>query len=138
MDDFRTELSALVDAMREDGVEPSFLIVDLDGIDHIKKTHGAESVEKFRDAATGAIAAAGGNCDTFTYGEERIVAILGGFGRLKTFALIDKLRRILPLLGQSFDCVLRPEFDVLDLDEQGVAGLVGQLAKLTRHRDVAA
>ena len=138
MDDFRTELTAVVDAMRESGVEPSFLVVDLVGMDYIKRTHGAESVEKFREAATGAISSAAAECDTFTYGDERIIAILSGFGRLQTFALIDKLRRILPLLGQSFDCALHPEFDVLDLDEQGVAGLVAQLAKLNRNREAAA
>ena len=138
MDDFRMQLTAVIDAMREAGSEPSFLVVDLDGIEFIKKAHGDDSVERFREAATGAISNAAGECDTFRYGDERIVAILGGFSRLRTFALIEKLRRMLPLLGQSFDCVLRPEFDVLDLDEQGVAGLVAQLAKLTRDREAAA
>jgi GGDEF domain-containing protein len=138
MDDFRMQLTAVIDAMREAGSEPSFLVVDLDGIEFIKKTHGDESVARFREAATGAISNAAGGCDTFRYGDERIVAILGGFSRLRTFALIEKLRRMLPLLGQSFDCALRPEFDVLDLDEQGVAGLVAQLAKLTRDREAAA
>ena len=138
MDDFRNELTAVVDAMREAGREPSFLVIDLDGVEYIKKAHGEESVERFREAATGAISNAAGECDTFRYGDERIVAILAGFGRLQTFALIDKLRRMLPLLGQSFDCVLRPEFDVFELDEQGVAGLVAQLARLTRDREAAA
>jgi hypothetical protein len=139
MDDFRLELGAVVDAMREAGTEPVFLIADLDGMAHIKKVHGAESLDTFRAAAIDAISAAAGGCDTFTYGEERIVAILGGFGRLQTFSLIDKLRRALPLLGQSFDCILRPEFDVLEYDAQlGVAGLVAQLGKLKRYQDEAA
>jgi hypothetical protein len=55
------------------------------------------------------------------YGEERIVAILAGFDRLRTFAMIEKLRRGLPLLAQSFDCFLRPEFDVLEYDAAPVA-----------------
>ncbi|MHB8375931.1 MAG: hypothetical protein ACYDEB_03135 [Dehalococcoidia bacterium] len=138
MDEFRTELTAVVDAMRAAGVEPVFLVVDLEGIAAIRQMHGAASLDTFREAAIGAISAAGRGCDTFTYGDERIVAILAGFARLQTFALIEKLRRALPLLGQSFDVVLRPEFDVLEYDEQqGVAALVAQLAKLTRHRDAA-
>ncbi len=139
MDDFRLELGAVVDAMREAGSEPVFLIADLDGMAYIKKTHGAESLDTFRAAATEAISAAGGGCDTFMYGEERVVAILAGFGRLQTFSVIDKLRRALPLLGQSFDCILHPEFDVLEYDPQlGVAGLVAQLGKLKRYQDEAA
>ena len=52
------------------------------------------------------------------------------FDRLKTFALIQKLRRTIPLLGQSFDCFLRPECDVLEYDAQtGAAGLISQIAK---------
>ena len=138
MDDFRKELAAVVDVMRGEGVEPAFLVVDLEGIAAIRQMHGAGSLDTFRETAIGAISAAANGCDTFTYGDERIVAILGGFGRLQTFALIEKLRRALPFLGQSFDVVLRPEFDVLEYDEgTGVAGLVAQLARLSRNREVA-
>lgn len=138
MDDFRTELSAAIAAMRDAGLEPAFLIVDLDGLAAVKQSNDPGALATLRDAASGAISSAAGGCDTFTYGEERVVAILPGFRRLQTFALIDKLRRALPLLGQSFDCALRPEFDVLEYDEKsGVAGLVSQLAKLTREREVA-
>ncbi|HEU5479259.1 MAG TPA: hypothetical protein VFU90_05470 [Candidatus Tumulicola sp.] len=138
MDDFRTELTAVVDEMRAAGIEPTFLVVDLDGIGYVKQARGAESADTFRASATDAIAAAAGGCDTFRYGEERIVAILPGYTRLKTFALIERLRRALPLLGQSFDCPLQVEFDVLEYDEQhGVPALVAQLAALTRNRDVA-
>ncbi|MBF6600691.1 MAG: hypothetical protein IVW36_09285 [Dehalococcoidia bacterium] len=138
MDDFRTELAAAIAAMTEAGLEPAFLIVDLEGLTAVKQSNDPGALATLRDAASGAISAAGGDCDTFTYGEERVVAILPGFRRLQTFALIDKLRRALPLLGQSFDCALRPEFDVLEYDEaSGVAGLVRQLAKLTGERDAA-
>jgi hypothetical protein len=138
MDDFRTELTAAIEAMRDSGAEPTFLIVDLDGLAAVKHSSDSGALDTLRDAATGAISVATGGCDTFTYGEERIVAILPGFRRLQTFALIDKLRRALPLLGQSFDCALRPEFDVLEYDEAlGVAGLVSQLAKLTHEREAA-
>jgi hypothetical protein len=138
MDDFRTELTALVDAMRADGIEPAFLVVDLDGIDYLKRSRGSESADNFRLAATGAISAAAGDCDTFSYGDERVVAILPGFSRLKTFALIDRLQRALPLLGQSYDCALRAAFDVLEYDAaQGVPGIVAQLAKLTRDEHAA-
>ena len=138
MDDFRTELTALVEAMRAEGIEPAFLVVDLDGIDYLKRSRGSESAESFRSAATGAIAAAAGDCDTFSYGEERVVAILPGFSRLKTFALIDRLQRALPLLGQSYDCALRASFDVLEYDATvGVPGVIAQLAKLQRDEHVA-
>ena len=112
------------------GIEPVFLVVDLAGVEHIKRLHGAESLDKFREAATGAIVSAGHGCDAFSYGDDRIVAILAGFDRLKTFAVVEKLRRGLPFLAQSFDCVLRPQFDILEyVIETGVAGLVGQLAR---------
>jgi GGDEF domain-containing protein len=130
MDDFREQLTAVIDTMRLEGNEPLFLVVDLDGIEEFKKAHGAESVEKFRAAAVEAVSGAAQGSDAFTYGEDRIVAILAGYDRLKTFALIDRLRRSLPLLGQSFDCVLAPDFDVLEYDvEQGVAGLMNYLVR---------
>jgi len=138
MDDFRTELTALVDAMRAEGIEPAFLVVDLDGLDYLKHSRGSESADNFRLAATGAISSAAGGCDTFSYADQRVVAILPGFSRLKTFALIDRLQRALPLLAQSYDCDLRAAFDVLDYDDaQGVPGVIAQLAKLTRDEHVA-
>ncbi len=136
MDDFRSQLAAAVDAMLEQGVQPVFLVADLSGIAHIKRMHGADSLATFRQAAIDAIVSAGHGCEAFSYGEERIVAILAGFDRLRTFAMIEKLRRGLPLLAQSFDCFLRPEFDVLEYDEAaGVAGLIAQLVRLPQHRD---
>jgi len=139
MDDFRSQLSSLVDAMLEQGVEPVFLVVDLPGIEQIKRSHGADSLAMFRQTAIDAVVSAGHGCDAFSYGEERLVAILPGFDRLKTFAIIEKLRRGLPLLAQSFDCYLRPDFDVLEYDPAtGIAGLIGQLARHpARDRDVA-
>jgi hypothetical protein len=80
----------------------------------IKKVHGVESLDKFREAAIGAIVSAGHDCEAFSYGDDRVVAILGGFDRLKTFAVVEKLRRGLPFLAQSFDCVLHPQFDILE------------------------
>lgn len=139
MDDFRSQLSSLVDAMVAEGVQPVFLVVDLPGIEQIKRTHDAESLATFRQTTIGAIVSAGHGCGAFSYGEERVVAILPGFDRLKTFAVIEKLRRGLPLLAQSFDCYLRPEFDVLEYDPStGIPGLIGQLARQpSRDRDVA-
>ena len=141
MDDFRSQLTTVIDEMLARGMEPVFLVVDLPGIDYIKKAHGDESLVKFKDAATNAISSAGRGCDAFSYGEDRIVAILEGFDRLRTFAMADKLRRGLPFLAQSFDVVLVPEFDILEYDRlQGVAGLISQLVrkqKNERDRDVA-
>ncbi len=138
MDDFRSQLRSVVDEMRARGIEPAFLVVDLVGAAYIKRAHGIESLEKFRETAIEAVASAAGGCETFTYGEERVVAILGGWHRLRTFALIQRLRRALPLLAQSFDCLLQPEFDIIEYDEQQeIAGLVNQLAKMSRQHDVA-
>lgn len=139
MDDFRSQLSATIDDLIARGIDPVFMVVDLYGVEHIKKMHGQESLDKFREAATTAITSAGGGCDAFTYGEDRIVAILPGYNRLKTFALADKLRRGLPYLAQSFDFLLTPEFDMLEFDAtSGVAGLMAQLVqRRSRAEDVA-
>ena len=143
MDDFRTQLSAVIDEMLARGVEPVFMVVELEGMEDIKRTQGAESVEKFRAGAIGAITTAGHGCDAFSYGEDRIVAVLGGFDRLRTFAMADKLRRGLPFLAQSFDCTIQPEFEILEYDAStGVAGLIHQLVtgkqrKQDKAREVA-
>jgi hypothetical protein len=137
MDDFRSQLTTRIDSMRLGGVEPVFLIVGLEGATYLK-AQGPDALDKFRTAAIGAVTGAGQGCDAFTYGDDRIVAILPGFDRLKTFAVIEKLRRALPLLGQSFDVFLQPEFDVLEYDPvHGVAGLINHLVTASRH-DLAA
>lgn len=140
MDDFRDQLTAVLDHMIERGERPAFLIVDLEGAADIKRSHGQESLDKFKNAAIDALVAATNGADAFTYGEDRVVAILGHeWDRLKTFALIQKLRRAIPLLGQSFDCFLRPEFDVVDYDESaGIAGLIRQITtKRSEAREAA-
>lgn len=139
MDDFRTQLRGVIEVMVDAGVEPVFLVCDLDGTDYIKRTHGIESLNTFLEAAVTTVVSASEGADAFTYGESRIVAILGtGYDRLKTFALIQKLRRAIPLLGQSFDCFLRPEFDVIEYDATtGVAGLVNQLVAMRTTPEVA-
>jgi len=129
VDDFRTQLTGTVDAMLEAGKAPVFLIVDLVGAEYIKHADVA-SLGKFREMAMAAVMSAAAGSDAFVYGEMRVVGILPGFDRLKTFALIDKLRRTLPMLAQSFDCMLAPEFDVLEYDPKaGVAGLINTLAQ---------
>lgn len=139
MDDFRAHLEAAVDTVLAQGLKPVFLVVELVGATDIRRVHGADSLAKFRETATGAIVAAGGGCDSFTYGEERVVAILPGFDRLKTFATIEKLRRGLPYLAQSFDFVLHPEFDVIEYDlTTGIGGVIAQLVRQAQlRRDVA-
>jgi hypothetical protein len=128
---FRSQLSAVLDEMLADGDQPVFLVIDLDGAEELRRNHGAETMQNFKDAALAAVGSATGGADAFTYGEDRIVAILDQrFDRLKTFALIQKLRRAIPLLGQSFDCFLRPECDVIEYDAQsGVSGLIARLAQ---------
>ncbi len=128
MDDFRTDLTRSVNAMLAESVEPVFLIVDLVGAEYIKRQHGAESLGKFHEAAADAVVGAARGGSALPYGEGRIVGILPGHDRLKTFALIEKLRRVLPMLGQSFDCILQPEFEVLEYDAgTGIAGVMAQL-----------
>jgi hypothetical protein len=132
MDDFRSQLTAVIDHMMGEGDTPIFLVVDLDGALDIKRARGAASLEDFKKEAIELVASLTNGCDAFTYGDETLVAMLSanGFDRLKTFALIQKLRRAVPLLGQSFDCYLRPECDVLEYDPQtGVPGLISQIAK---------
>ena len=138
MDDFREHLSASVDQLIAAGVEPVLLVVELLGAEEIKRSQGPASFEKFRSSAAQAIASTCGDCDTFTYGEERIGAILPGLARLKTFSLIDRLRRALPYLAQSYDCTIAPEFDIIEYDAQtGVAGFVNHLIALARNDRVA-
>jgi hypothetical protein len=139
MDDFRGQLQQLIDEMLAQGVTPAFLVIDLEGSTEIKKSHGAESLAKFQAAVINAVVAATNGADAFTYGDDRVVAVLGAeYDRLKTFALSQKLRRAIPFLGQSFDCFLRPEFDVIEYSATfGVAGLIKQLAA-PRFREEAA
>jgi hypothetical protein len=140
MDDFRTQLSQVVNAMLAEEIEPVFLVVDLIGAEYIKSQHGAESLVKFHDAAVDSVSGASHGGAAMSYGEGRVIGILPGHDRLKTFAMIEKLRRALPMLAQSFDCILQPDFDVLEYDANtGIAGLMAQLVTrpLIPMRDVA-
>lgn len=140
MDDFRAQLSQAVDAMLTKNIEPVFLVVDLIGVEYMKRQHGVEGLDKFRDAACGTIEGASQGGAALAYGEGRIVGILPGHSRLKTFAIIEKLRRALPMLAQSFDCILQPDFDVLEYEEgTGIAGVMAQLVTrpLMPMRDAA-
>ena len=140
MDDFRSQLSSVIDAMLAHGGQPLFVVAWLEGAEQMRAAHGADSLAKFKEAAIDAVVSATSGADTFTYGDEKIVVILDGaaYDRLKTFALIQRLRRAIPLLGQSFDCYLRPEFDVLEYDAQvGVGGLIAALAARPQRDDHA-
>lgn len=138
MDDFRAELGTLIDTMVAGGVQPVFLAADLVGVAYIKRAHGAESLDAFRSAAMASISGAASGAEVFAYGEQTLVAILPGYARLKTFAIIDKLRRVLPLLAQSFDCILELEFDTFEYEaDKGVAGLISQLVKAQAMRNAA-
>jgi hypothetical protein len=103
--------------------------MDLEGAAAIKVARGTEGLEQFKEAAMRAVISATDGADAFTYGDDRVVAILGaGWGRLKTFSLIEKLRRSIPLVGQSFDCYMRPTFDVFEYDENaGISALIAQI-----------
>ena len=140
MDDFRTHLSQVVEAMLAANIEPVFLVVDLHGVEYIKRQQGTESLEQFHEAAAGAVEGASQGGAALSYGEGRIVAILPGHSRLKTFAIIEKLLRVLPMLAQSFDCMLQPGFDVLEYDaDTGIGGVMAQLVTrpLMPSRDAA-
>ncbi|HYM16316.1 MAG TPA: hypothetical protein VEZ14_12225 [Dehalococcoidia bacterium] len=138
MEDFRSQLSAYIDELLAAGAHPVFLIIDLEGASQIKRTYDAEALDRFRAAASDAISAAGGGCETFSYGEERVIAVLPEVDRLRSFSIADKLRRGLPFLGQSFDAVIHVDFDFLDYDPaSGVAGLIAELTRPPVNRDVA-
>ena len=138
MDDFRKELTAVVDDLVASGVIPMFLVVDLVGAEYLRASGNAEGLPKFRETCMESLSGAAGGAETFSYGEIRIVAILQGFDRLKTFSLVDKMRRMLPLLSQSFDVMLQPEFDTIVYDEAtGVAGVINQLVAPRRYADAA-
>jgi hypothetical protein len=139
MEDFRAQLRDLIEALQAEGVTPAFLVVDLPGAEEIKRVQGPDSMERFKDGAIRAVVSATGGADAFTYGDERVVVVLGaGWERLKTFALIQKLRRVMPMLGQSFDCYIAPEFDVIEYDPAtGFSTLLNQLTQHRRREDVA-
>ena len=134
MDDFHLQLRQIVDDMVAAGVPPTFLIIDMEGSDHIKKTHGQEALDGFKEAAIRAVSSATHGADAFTQGDDRLVVVLGNdYDRLKTFSLIKRLRGVIPLLSQSFDLFLDPQFDVVEYDEaKGLGALMVELS--TRHR----
>jgi hypothetical protein len=133
MDEFRAELTAFVDEILASGKKPMFLVVDLFGAEFIKANRGAQDLQNFREAAMNAVTGAAPGSHAFCHGDLRVVGILPGFDRLKTFALIDKLGRTLPFVAQSYDCVLYPEFDTLEYDPaHGVAGLINHLVQKPR------
>jgi hypothetical protein len=137
MNEFRAELTTLIDGFIAEGRKPVFLMVDLVGAEALRRSPSGDTLERFRETCTASLSATAGDAATFSYGDLRIVAILHGYDRLKTFALIDKMRRMLPLLAQSFDCILAPEFDTLEFDERtGVAGIINQLVA-PRQADAA-
>jgi hypothetical protein len=138
MDEFRKELTSLVDGLLAEGRVPIFLMVDLVGAEYLRRSSDAAALENFRDACMSSLSSTSGGAATFSYGDIRIVAILHGFDRLKTFALVEKMRRMLPLLAQSFDCVLAPEFDTIEYEEHtGVPGIINQIVAPRPQLDVA-
>ena len=138
MDDVRKELAATIDAMVAEGNVPMFLMVDLVGAEYLRQSARGDALATFRETCMASLSGAAGDTEVFSYGEIRIVAILRGFDRLKTFALIEKMRRMLPLLGQSFDIDVQPEFDTLELDPAtGAAGVIAQLVAPRQRADAA-
>ena len=139
MDDFRKELTAVVEELVAAGATPIFLMVDLVGAEYLRQSaKDPEALSRFRETCMASLSGAAGNASVFSYGEIRIVAILQGFDRLKTFALVEKMRRTLPLLAQSFDVLLQPEFDTIEFEPAaGVAGVINQLVAPRARMDAA-
>jgi len=138
MDGFREELSAQIDALLERGVSPMFLVVDLVGAETLRRSRDASSLDRFRESCLTALSSAANDAPAFSYGDIRIVAVLSGYDRLKTFALVEKMHRVLPLLSQSYDCIIAPEFDTLEYDEQtGISGIIAQITAPRRHAEAA-
>jgi hypothetical protein len=138
MDDFRKELTALVDGLLAQGITPMFLMIDLVGAESLRSSRDTESLPRFRETCMASLSAAAADAATFSCGDVRVAAILCNFDRLKTFALIEKMRRMLPLLGQSFDCTISPEFDTIEYDAlSGVPGVISQLLAPRKFADAA-
>lgn len=138
MDDFRRELTAVLDGLVAEGITPMFLMVDLVGAEVLRHSRDLESLDRLRETCMASLSSAAGNAETFSYGDIRVIAILRGYDRLKTFALVEKMRRMFPLLAQSFDCILAPEFDTIEYDEStGVAGVINQLIAPRRQVEAA-
>lgn len=131
MDDARSQLAAAVDEAMAQGKTPAFLVIDLMGADYVKSLHGGERLGRFRESAMDLFRsnARPGSIVVET-SESRLIGLLVGFGRLETFAFVERLRRALPLLAQSFDCDVVPDFDIVEYDpEAGIGGLAAYLAK---------
>jgi hypothetical protein len=138
MDDFRAALAQHVDALLADGVEPIFLLVELVGAEGLRLSRDPEALPHFRETCLATLSGAAGDCPAFSCGDTRVVALLSGYDRLKTFALIEKMRRMIPLLSQSYDTVVAPEFDTIEYDETtGIAGVVNQLTAPRRQAEAA-
>ncbi len=122
------------------GIEPVFLVVELLGAEYLRPQLGGESLSKFHTAVADAIVSAARGGAALSYDDTCIIGILPGPDRLKTFALIEKLRRALPIQAQSFDCVLQPDFDVLEYDPgTGIGGVMAQVVtrRLMATREAA-
>jgi hypothetical protein len=138
MDDFRVVLAQHVDALLADGVEPIFLLVDLVGAEQLRLSRDTEALPRFRETCMDTLSGAANNAPAFSCGDTRIVALLGGYDRLKTFALIEKMRRMIPLLSQSYDTIVAPEFDTIEYDENtGITGVINQLTAPRRQAEAA-
>ena len=138
MNDFRHELTSVVDELVAQGGEPIFLMVDLVGAEVLRQSKDLESLARLRETCMASLSSAANNAPTFSYGDIRVIAILQGYDRLKTFALIEKMRRMFPLLAQSFDFVLAPEFDTIEFDQRtGVSGVINQLIAPRRQAEAA-
>lgn len=130
MDDARSQLTAAVDEAMAQGKTPVYVVVDLLGAAYVKSLHGGQRLAAFRESAAAVLASNGQGCPVVAASDDRLIAVLAGFGRLQTFAFVERLRRALPLLAQSFDCDLLPDFDIVEYDPQaGVGGLTAYLAK---------
>jgi hypothetical protein len=139
MDDFRRELTSLVDGLVAAGIMPMFLMVDLNGAEHLRiSSNDPGALTRFRETCMDSLSGAASKAEVFSYGDLRIIAVLPGFDRLKTFALVERMRRALPLLAQSFDVLIQPEFDTIEFDEaSGVAGVINQIVAPRGQLDAA-
>lgn len=138
MDTFRIQLAEHVDALRAEGIEPMFLMIDLVGAEQLRFSRDQEALPRFRETCMGTLSGAAQEAPVFSHGDVRIIAILAGYDRLKTFALIEKMRRMIPLLSQSYDCVVTPEFDTIEFEpETGINGVWTQLTAARKQVEAA-
>jgi hypothetical protein len=138
MEDIRDPLRAACDEILGRGETPVVVVMDLPGAGVIRHQRDDASLRDFHAAVGASFVAAARGGAWLPVSDERVIGVLPACERLRLFALIGKLERSLPLVAQSYDCELVPEFDSVEYDERtGLAGLVSYVTRPRPREQVA-